>query len=147
MILCPIDISPASLQALGFAIDLARRVNASLTVLQVLEWLPEEEPRELDHFNVPEFRRLLTEETEERLDALIAEQPPIAQGVASRVGVGRAYREVLRVAEELAANLIVMGAQGRGGPALAALGSTTQQVVRSASCPVLTVRAPMLAAG
>jgi hypothetical protein len=37
-------------------------------------------------------------------------------------------------------NLIVMGAQGRGGIGLALFGSTTQQVVRAAPCPVLTVR-------
>ena len=54
---------------------------------------------------------------------------------------GRAYREILRIAAEEKASLIVMGAQGRGGPALTPLGSTTQQVVRAASCPVLTVRA------
>ena len=36
---------------------------------------------------------------------------------------------------------IVMGAQGRGGIGLALFGSTTQQVVRGAMCPVLTVRA------
>jgi nucleotide-binding universal stress UspA family protein len=53
-ILCPIDFSSAALQAFGFAMDLARRTNASVTVLYVIEWLPEEEPRALAHFNVPE---------------------------------------------------------------------------------------------
>src|SRR4029453_9495534 len=43
---------------------------------------------------------------------------------------------------EEGAELIVMGAQGRGGPPLTPFGSTTQQVGRAASCPVLTVRAP-----
>jgi nucleotide-binding universal stress UspA family protein len=145
-ILCPVDFSPAALQALGFAVDLARRANASLTVLQVIEWLPDEEPREFGHFNVPEFRSQLLEQTEEQLDGLVAQQPRLERGVASRVSIGRAYREVLRAAGELDANLIVMGAQGRGGPALTALGSTTQQVVRAAACPVLTVHAPMIQA-
>jgi nucleotide-binding universal stress UspA family protein len=53
---------------------------------------------------------------------------------------GRAHREILRAAETNEADLIVMGAQGRGGVGLALFGSTTQQVVRGAGCPVLTVR-------
>jgi nucleotide-binding universal stress UspA family protein len=56
------------------------------------------------------------------------------------VVVGRAYREILQVAQESGTDLIVMGAQGRGGLGLALFGSTTQQVVRAATCPVLTVR-------
>jgi nucleotide-binding universal stress UspA family protein len=144
--LCPLDFSPAALQALGFAMDLARRANASVTVLQVIEWLAEEEPRERAHFDVPEFRRHLMQDTQERLDALLAQQAQVERGAAAKVGAGRAYREILRVAAENSAALIVMGAQGRGGPAHTGLGSTTQQVVRAASCPVLTVRAPLLAA-
>ena len=50
----------------------------------------------------------------------------------------RAYRKVLRAAETKAADLIVIGAQGRGRIGLAPCGSTTQQ--RGAMCPVLTVR-------
>jgi nucleotide-binding universal stress UspA family protein len=55
--------------------------------------------------------------------------------------VGKPYREILRVAAERKADLIVMGVLGRGAVDLALFGSTTQHVVRSASCPVLTTRA------
>lgn len=141
-ILCPVDFSPAALQAVGFAVDLARRANASVILLQVIEWLAEEEPRELPHFNVPEFRLYLMQDAQEQLDALIAQQPRVGRGCKATVVAGRAHREILRIAAEEGASLIVMGAQGRGGPALTFLGSTTQQVVRAASCPVLTIRAP-----
>jgi nucleotide-binding universal stress UspA family protein len=142
-ILCPIDQSSAALQALGFAVDLARRTGAPLTVVQVIEWLAEEEPRQRAHYNVPEFRGQLIQDADERLKALVAQQPDVAAGIRTRVLAGRAYREILRVAADGRADLIVMGAQGRGGPALMLLGSTTQQVVRAAACPVLTVRAPL----
>jgi nucleotide-binding universal stress UspA family protein len=56
------------------------------------------------------------------------------------VVVGRAHHGILHIAADEGADLIVMGAQGRGGAALALFGSTTQQVVRGATCPVLTVR-------
>lgn len=142
-ILCPIDASPAALQALGLSIDLARRTGASLTVVQVIEWLAEEDPRPRAHYNVPEFRGQLMQEAAERLKALVAQQPPVEGGVETRVLAGRAYREILHAADDAHSDLIVMGAQGRGGAALLLLGSTTQQVVRAASCPVLTVRAPL----
>lgn len=136
-ILCPIDFSSAALQAFGFAMDLARRTNASVTVLYVIEWLPEEEPRALAHFNVPEYRQYLTLNARERLEALIAQESPRG-ATEGTVVIGRAHREIVRVAGT-GVDLIVMGAQGRGGHVLPAFGSTTQQVVRAASCPVLSV--------
>ena len=48
------------------------------------------------------------------------------------------FRQILCPLEP--ADLIVMGAQGRGGLGLVLFGSTTQEVVRGATCPVLTVR-------
>jgi nucleotide-binding universal stress UspA family protein len=53
---------------------------------------------------------------------------------------GKPWREVLRIAGEKACDLIVMGVQGRGAVDLLYFGSTTQHVVREASCPVLTLR-------
>lgn len=139
-ILCAVDFSPASMQALGFALDLAQQAHGRVTLLHVIEWLAEHEPRTYAHFNVPEYRRYLKDEAHERLRALIAEEPRL-RGVEDVVGTGRAYREILGLAAEQHADLIVMGAQGRGGVGLALFGSTTQQVVRAAECPVLTVRA------
>jgi nucleotide-binding universal stress UspA family protein len=60
--------------------------------------------------------------------------------IDSIIVFGRAHREMLRAAEARPADLIVRGAQGRGGVALALFGSTTQEVVKGATCPVLTVR-------
>jgi nucleotide-binding universal stress UspA family protein len=139
-ILCPMDFSPSALQALGFALDLARQAHGVVTVLHVIEWLAEEEPRAYAHFNVAEYRRHLVEDAHEQMRALLAEvgRPPGA--VKDVVMTGRAYREIVKVAAAKEADLIVMGAQGRGGVGLTLFGSTTQQVVRAATCPVLTVR-------
>ena len=144
-ILCPIDFSPPALQAFGFAVDLARQANGIVTLLHAIEWLAEEEPPAYAHFNVPEYRRLLVEDAADRLRELVADQSPDWCDLAPRVTIGRAYRTILDVAESGPADLIVMGAQGRGGMRLALFGSTTQQVVRGATCPVLTVRGPVAA--
>jgi nucleotide-binding universal stress UspA family protein len=139
-ILCPIDFSPSALQALGFALDLARQSDGRVTLLRAIEWLEEEEPRASTHFNVPEYRRYMLEDAKERLRNVVAEESRTWVEIDDVVVFGRAYREILRAAESKPADLIVMGAQGRGGIGLALFGSTTQQVVRGATCPVLTVR-------
>lgn len=139
-ILCPIDFSPSSLQALGFALDLARQAHGAVLVLNALEWLGDQEPREYGHFNVPEFRRYLMAEAEERLKKLVAEEPTTWASIETAVVGGRAYREILDVASARKSDLIVMGAQGRTGVGKALFGSTTEQVLRRAACPVLTVR-------
>ncbi len=53
---------------------------------------------------------------------------------------GKPSREILRIAAEQQTDLIVVGVQGRGAANLMFFGSTTNHVVREATCPVLTVR-------
>ena len=139
-ILCPVDFSPSSLQALGFALDLARQAGGLVTLLHVIEWLAEEEPRVYAHFNTPEVRGYMVADAKERLRSLAADESRAWCEIEDTVVTGRAHREILRAAEATPPDLIVMGAQGRGGVGLALFGSTTQQVVRHAACPVLTVR-------
>jgi nucleotide-binding universal stress UspA family protein len=111
-----------------------------VTVLQVIEWLAEEEPRATAHFNVAEYRRALVDDAHERLRALITEAAPGRSGIGDAVVIGRAHREIVRTATSTGTDLIVMGAQGRGAVGTALFGSATQHVVRTAECPVLTVR-------
>jgi nucleotide-binding universal stress UspA family protein len=139
-ILCPMDFSPSALQALGFALDLARQSDGVVTVLHALEWLGDEEPREYTHFNVPEYRQYVIDDARQRVQDLVADHARTWGAIEHRVVLGRAYREILRLAADSGTDLIVMGAQGRGGLGLTLFGSTTQQVVRAATCPVLTVR-------
>jgi nucleotide-binding universal stress UspA family protein len=139
-ILCPIDFSPSALQALGFALDLARQAGGLVTLLHVVEWLPENEPRASAHFSVPEVRGYMVDEARQRLRSLVAEESREWCEIDDVIVSGRAHREILRAAQARSAELIVMGSQGRGGVGLVLFGSTTQQVVRNAACPVLTVR-------
>jgi nucleotide-binding universal stress UspA family protein len=139
-ILCSIDFSPSALQAMGFALDLARQADGAVTLVHVIEWLAEEEPLAFAHFNVPEYRQHLIDDARQRLGALVADEPRTWSAIQEIVTVGRAHREILRLAADSPPDLIAMGAQGRGGIGLALFGSTTQQVVRAAPCPVLTVR-------
>jgi len=139
-IVCPVDFSGASLAALGYALKLAEESCAEITVLHVLEWLLEEEPgARIAGFDVPEFRRYLEKDARERLLTLVpADARDWCRPREAVVG-GRPWREILRVAEETRADLVVMGVRGRNPVDLALFGSTTQHVVRGARCPVLVV--------
>jgi len=140
-ILCPVDFSPSALQALGFALDLARQADGAVTLLHVVEWLPEDGPGASGLVNGAQYGRDMAADAEERLRILMTGESRTWVDIDHVVVFGRAHREILRAAEAKHADLLVMGAQGRGGVDLALFGSTTQQVVRGATCPVLTVRA------
>lgn len=139
-IVCPVDFSGASLAALDYALKLAEESRAEITVLHVLEWLVEDEPgARIAGFDVPEFRRYLEKDARDRLEKIVPEDAHNWCRPREEVVGGRPWREVLRVAEETRADLVVMGVRGRNPVDLAVFGSTTQHVVRGARCPVLVV--------
>lgn len=135
-VLCPIDFSAASLQALECALAFARLAKGRVTVVHACDVAAE--PRL--HAYLGEVQRQAVEVAGAKLQALLADQPAAAGGIEPVVVLGRPGREILKIAGQQAADLIVMGAQGRGGVGLALVGSTTQDVVRAAACPVLVVR-------
>ncbi len=141
-ILCAVDFSPSSRRGLDIALDLARQANGIVTVATVIEWLVEEEPRTTAHFNVSEYRTYMVQDTRAQLHELLSGEARTWCDVDEVVTIGRAHRELLRIAAERRCDLIVMGAQGRAGAGLALFGSTTPSVVRGAAAPVLVVRSP-----
>lgn len=139
-ILCPIDFSPASQQAFGFALDLASQSNGAVTAMHVLEWMADDDPAPYGPFNVAAYRGHLEADAEARLKTLADSEPHPWCEVTPVVATGRSSKEILAHAASSGADLIVMGSHGRGGMGAAFFGSTTQQVVRAAECPVLVVR-------
>jgi nucleotide-binding universal stress UspA family protein len=145
-LLCAVDFSSPSLLAVEAARSLARESNAPLTLLHVLEWPWEEPPsprlNELPRESasaLAEFRRYSEASALQRLRSLTGNGDP-ACALNTRVGNGKPYAEILRVAAEEQSDVIVIGVHGRNPLATAMFGSTTNQIVRQAACPVLTVR-------
>jgi nucleotide-binding universal stress UspA family protein len=139
-ILCPVDFAEPSLAALEFAFSLAQEGDADLTILHVFEWPAEGEPLANRSFSVPEYLLLRESDARSRLDQVIPEHARDWCRPVTRLAHGKAYREILGVAAEDGADLIVMGIHGRNALDLMLFGSTTNQVVRRATCPVLTLR-------
>ena len=136
-VLCPIDFSEPSKAALKLALSIAEEGNADITILHVFDSLTDE-PMAARHFTVPEFRREYERSAADQLQALVPETARCRP--TARVSHGKAYRRILAAAAEDCADVIVMGVHGRHPLDLMLFGSTTNQVVRRATCPVLTVR-------
>jgi nucleotide-binding universal stress UspA family protein len=140
-ILCPVDFSPSSTAALQYALTFAQQADAQLVLLHVVEWFLDQAALAGVNPELARYYRALRDEAHERLDALVPAEARDWCRVETAIEGGRPYERILQAAERRAASLVVIGAQGRGGARLAVFGSTTQHVVRGATCPVLSVRA------
>lgn len=140
-ILCAVDFSESSLDALAHAINMAEEANAQLTVLHVVEFPPmlNVEPT-MPAVNLSRLREAAASDGRRKLEELIPEEARTYCTVDTAVVEGRAYREILRQATERQSDLIVMGVHGRGALDLLVFGSTTHHVIRASACPVLIVR-------
>ncbi len=138
-VLCPVDFSDSSLAALKFAFSLAEESDAHLTILHVFEWEPDRD-LVIDGFDMGAYRRQLEEDARGRLEKLVTDDVRVWCKPATSVSHGKAYRRILETAEREASDVIVIGFRGRSPLDVALFGSTTTQVVRLASCPVLTLR-------
>lgn len=141
-ILMATDFSDYSKEALGYAIYLAKQFDAGLYLLHVFE-VPTYSHPGVSPGMQPEVQRWiqgLREEAENRLNALKEELEDQAVKVHPILKEGNVFMEILKAAEEIPADLIVLGTHGRTGLPHVFLGSVAERVVRKASCPVVTVR-------
>jgi nucleotide-binding universal stress UspA family protein len=140
-ILCAVDFSDCSLLAIAHAAALAQEANSTFTIVHVAELLPVAyEPTIATPFDFELNRPALEEAARGHLKRIvpagIREQCRVEDVVVS----GKPYVEILKVAGERRADLIVLGVHGYGVLDRLVFGSTAGHVVRQATCPVLTVR-------
>jgi len=136
-ILVAVDFSTESRVVVNKALDIARRNNAGLSLIHVVEYtgsvyagdIPLPEDLELD--------QRLADQAKGQMEAMAAELG-IAES-ARIVEIGVPKREIVRIAGEQGADLIVIGSHGRHGLQLL-LGSTANGVLHLAKCDVLAVR-------
>lgn len=134
-VLVPVDFSEPSRRALEYAVRLAAKFDSNLHVLNVIE----------DSFlyaasTAPEYRQPFEDEARTRLRELVE-----GLGAESVVGEyvvdgGTDSETIVEYAAKHSIDLIVIGTRGLGGARQLLLGSVADAVVRTAPCPVLTVR-------
>ena len=140
-ILVPTDFSETADAALEHASSLAGRLGASLHLLHVFTdpylGVVGTEPYAPP---LPEMRERALEDVRACLATRLAAQQTAARPGACAIVSGLTAKQIAQYAADHAIDLIVMGTHGRRGVAHLLLGSVAEHVVRTASCPVLTVR-------
>jgi nucleotide-binding universal stress UspA family protein len=134
-ILLATDSSKEAELAATTAVDLANSTNSELHVVHVGDFLPtvlaqtEVEPAQLER----EAQQLLDEQIRgiEEAGGTVKE---------AHLRLGRADEEIVDLAQNIGAGMIVMGSRGRGRIRRALMGSVSESVVRHAHCPVTIVR-------
>jgi nucleotide-binding universal stress UspA family protein len=150
-ILLATDGSSEAQSATQTAVDLGQKTDSELHVVHVLDIAPSNKlyPDAIDPEGVELPDPLLEEELElsfeqrgrELLDAEVERVHSAGGAVAqAHLMLGEAAREIVHLAEDVGAGLIIMGSRGRGGIRRALMGSVSDSVVRHAHCPVLVVR-------
>jgi nucleotide-binding universal stress UspA family protein len=137
-ILVPHDFSDTADRALDYAAGLAARLGASITVVHAYE---------IPVYGFPEGPVVTAEMAVQiegaaraAMDALAKRSKPAGVELSFVLRQGAAWSEIQAVAKEIKADLVVIGSHGRRGLSRALLGSVAEKVVRTAPCPVLTVR-------
>jgi universal stress protein A len=139
-VLVPLDLGDSTERTLDYAKMLAAPFGASLVLLHVVAnpyvaaasdvYLPPPQ----------DFLDTLEQDARNRLNALVTEPDRSRFKVETVVKVGNPLVEIVEHARASQVDLIVMGTHGRTGVAHFVLGSVAERVVRTAPCPVLTIR-------
>lgn len=134
------DFSQAAEMAMTYALDLAATLTGRVTVVHAYE---------LPVYGFPEGLTLAAEMpghiqqmATKAVEGIVAHAARPGVAVDGMVREGPAWSEICAAAVEIKADLVVIGTHGRRGLAHALLGSVAEKVVRSAPCPVLTIRGP-----
>ena len=143
-VLVATDFGDASGTALAYGRDLARTFGARLHVLHVVD---DVRARALGSegytVDLTDAQRAMEKSAREQLDAIVLDDDrrELRANVVLRTSTTTALA-IVSYAQDAKIDLIVMGTQGRGGLAHLFMGSVAERVVRTAPCPVLTVRHP-----
>ncbi len=138
-ILCPIDHSDCSKEALKYAVSFAMKDEATLYLLHVIDIRTFDESLDMiakrpspDDETIKQLKIKLLECVPGEISSDMQIEAIIVQGIP--------FAEIINIAKEKEIDLLVMGTHGRTGIAHIMLGSVSEKVVRKAPCPVLTVR-------
>ena len=138
-IIFPTDFSESSLHALHVADEIADKFNSQLQILHVIyDMVAYADAAAVTNW-YPAMYVDLEKAAKEELHK-VAKKVKFAKDPQLVVRRGVEETEIIRYADEQKADLIVMGTHGRTGVGRLLLGSTAEQVLRHAHCPVLTVR-------
>ena len=137
-ILVPTDFSPGSRLALEYALALARKLDARIHLLHVVEDPAVTGMWTEAYLDIAALREERQADAERQMRAL--QKTAGAEDASYEIAAGPVPETIAAAASDNAADFIVMGTHGRTGLAHVLVGSVAERVIRTAACPVLTVR-------
>jgi len=137
-ILVPTDFGETSEHAVQYALELARALGSEIVLLHAFE-IPAVGFPDGALVATAEMTNRVLEGAQVGLDRQVSQYEGEGVEISTVIKQGDAWRSINAAAEELGADLIVMGTHGRRALPRALLGSVAEKVVRTARCPVLTV--------
>jgi len=137
-VLVPVDFSASSLKALRYAVAVANRFGASISLVHVVE--PASFLNDVRNMPLAVSDGEVANKLHHKLVMLARKQIDPETPVHPVVCIGKPFDEIVKTAKTFNADLIIIGTHGRTGLKGALLGSTAERVVRHAHCPVLVVR-------
>ncbi|MHC4307289.1 MAG: universal stress protein [Planctomycetota bacterium] len=137
-ILCPIDHSDCSKEALKYAVSFAMKDEAKLYLLHIIDIRSFSEGLDAMSKPIPDEETL--EQLRTKLLDCIPKEIRDDMDVEATVIQGIPFAEIISTAKEKEIDMIVIGSHGRTGISHMMMGSVSEKVVRKAHCPVLTVR-------
>jgi len=139
-ILLPTDFSTYSAAATKYACELVTRFDAELHLLHTLEIHLSSTPDFGMGLDLPKYIKESRGAAEKALNGVCDPQWSAGRTVVQAVVEGSPKVEIVRYARKHEIDLIVLATHGRSGLAHVIMGSVAESVVRTAPCPVLTVR-------
>jgi len=137
-ILVPTDFSEPSLKALRYAVRFAEQSGATIYLVHVIERPAFNRDFEYFPLALPEVE--LGKIAKEKLLSIASKEIEELVPVKTQVTIGKPFRQIVDVARETEADLIIIATQGHSGFKHLLLGSTAELVIHHAPCPVLVVR-------
>lgn len=144
-LLAATDFSEVSTWALAHAVLWARRTGARLTVLHVQEFPPIGGDPYFGSYDLSSLIETTRMALSRHLDEQVRQHVPEGVSVDRRLVAGSPATVIEEVAEEIEADMVVLGTEGRGGLSRFLLGSVAERVLRMATRPTLIVRRPLQA--
>ena len=141
-ILVATDFSEAADAALSYGRALARAFGARLLVIHVVDDMYLRLGGDAYAAVLPELQQDVERQARERLDELVRDNDPTPLAIDLIIREGATANEIVKYAKDADIDLVVVGTHGRGAVAKLLMGSVAERVVRTADCPVLTVRHP-----
>jgi nucleotide-binding universal stress UspA family protein len=142
-IVCPTDFSEPAAEGLKIAKELAIQFSAEMLLVHVVTPLPAMHGAAAPTgFHIPAVLEELEGSAKNSLDDIRREKLPAEMQVRIFVIHGKPAHEIVSLAAQEKADIIVIASQGESGWQRFVFGSVAERVVRNADCPVLTIRAP-----